>query len=67
MIRWSLTLIDEDLFGGSFTTQAFYNRSEDVFGGGIFANFQDPEFAPVNTLFDQSAERIEEAGREDHL
>jgi iron complex outermembrane receptor protein len=59
---WSLTLTQDDLFGGSLTAQAFYNKSEDVFGGGIFDTFQDPTIAPVNTLFDQSANESEKLG-----
>ena len=58
----SLTLTEDDLFGGSFTAQAFHNKSEDVFGGGIFANFQDPSIAPVGTLFDQSANESKKIG-----
>ena len=58
----SLTLTEQDLYGGSFTAQAFYNKSEDVFGGGIFANFQDPTIASINTLFDQSANESEKLG-----
>jgi iron complex outermembrane receptor protein len=58
----SLTLTDDDLFGGSLTAQLFYNKSEDVFGGGTFAAFQDPSFAPLGTLFDQSANESKKLG-----
>jgi len=58
----SLTLTEDDLFGGNLTAQLFYNKSEDVFGGGIFANFQDPTIAPVNALFDQSANESKKIG-----
>ena len=61
----SLTLTDEDLFGGNFTAQFFYNRSEDVFGGPVpTANdtFQDPSIAPNGTLFDQSANESRKIG-----
>ena len=58
----SLTLTEDDLAGGNFTAQLFYNKSEDVFGGGIFANFQDPSIAPAGTLFDQSANESKKLG-----
>ncbi len=58
----SLTLTDEDLYGGTLIAQAFYNKSEDVFGGGIFAAFQDPAIAPSGTLFDQSANESKKIG-----
>ncbi|HET9337337.1 MAG TPA: TonB-dependent receptor [Sphingomicrobium sp.] len=58
----SLTLTDDDLAGGNLTAQLFYNKSEDVFGGGIFANFQDPSIEPVGTLFDQSANESKKLG-----
>lgn len=58
----SLTLTDDDLSGGNLTAQLFYNKSEDVFGGGIFGAFQDPNIAPVGTLFDQSANESKKIG-----
>jgi iron complex outermembrane recepter protein len=58
----SLTLTDDELFGGSFTGQLFWNRSRDTFGGGIFADFQDPLIAPLGTLFDQSQNRSRKYG-----
>lgn len=58
----SLTLTDDDLGGGALTAQLFYNKSEDVFGGGIFGAFQDPEIAPLGTLFDQSANESKKLG-----
>ena len=61
----SLTLTEDDLFGGSFTAQAFYNKSEDVFGGPVPRpgdTFQDPSIAPNGTLFDQSANESRKIG-----
>ncbi len=58
----SLTLTDDDLAGGHLTAQIFYNKSEDVFGGGVFAAFQDAGIAPVGTLFDQSANESRKIG-----
>jgi len=58
----SLTLTDDDLAGGALTAQLFTNKSEDIFGGGIFAAFQDPSIAPLNTLFDQSANESRKIG-----
>jgi iron complex outermembrane receptor protein len=61
----SLTLTDDDLHGGSFTAQLFYNKSEDVFGGPVPRvndTFQDPSIAPNGTLFDQSANESRKVG-----
>lgn len=58
----NLTLKDSDLFGGNLIFQAFYNRSRDIFGGDISATFQDASIAPVDTLFDQSANRSRKIG-----
>lgn len=58
----SLTYTDEDLLGGTLTSQAFYQDFESVFGGGSFATFQDPAIAPVGTLFDQSSNKSEKMG-----
>ncbi len=52
---FSAGLTDDDLGGGNFTAQAFFSRTRDVFGGGIFDTFQDPAIDPTGTLFDQSA------------
>tara|TARA_R110000850_G_scaffold110827_5_gene224155 strand:- start:1143 stop:3284 length:2142 start_codon:yes stop_codon:yes gene_type:complete len=58
----SLSLTDDDLGGGTFTLQAFFNRSRDVFGGGIFGTFQDPAIDPTGNLFEQSANRSRKLG-----
>lgn len=58
----SLTLADDDLYGGNLAAQLYYNKSEDLFGGGIFAAFQDAAIAPVGTLFDQSANESKKLG-----
>jgi iron complex outermembrane recepter protein len=58
----SLTYTDGNLFGGTLTSQAFYQDFESVFGGGSFATFQDPAIAPVGTLFDQSSNKSEKMG-----
>ncbi|MFO6445875.1 TonB-dependent receptor [Erythrobacter sp. NE805] len=50
----SLTLTAEDLAGGALRVRGFWNRTADIYGGGTFADFQDPAIAPVGTLFDQS-------------
>ncbi len=62
VLTTSLTYTDEDLFGGTLTSQAFYQDFESVFGGGSFATFQDPAIAPVGTLFDQSSNKSEKMG-----
>ncbi|KCZ96018.1 TonB dependent receptor [Hyphomonas hirschiana VP5] len=62
VLTTSLTYTDEDLLGGTLTSQAFYQDFESVFGGGSFATFQDPAIAPVGTLFDQSSNNSEKMG-----
>ena len=50
------------LFGGELVTQAFYRDFRAIFGGGVFATFQDPAIDPSGTLFDQSANNSEKYG-----
>ena len=50
----SLTLAADALAGGSLRVRGFWNRTADIYGGGTFAEFQDPAIAPVGSLFDQS-------------
>lgn len=58
----SLSLTDSDLGGGAFVLQGFYNRTQDIFGGGAFATFQDPDIDPTGQLFDQSANKSRKIG-----
>lgn len=58
----SASLTDADLGGGTFVLQGFYSRTNDVFGGGVFAVFQDPQIDPTGALFDQSANRSRKLG-----
>ncbi|MDZ3830687.1 MAG: TonB-dependent receptor [Sphingopyxis sp.] len=60
----ALSLTDDDLGGGHFMTQFFWNRTHDTFGGdpNPIASFQDPAIAPVGTLFDQSQNRSRKLG-----
>lgn len=58
----SLSLVEEDLAGGIFALQGFYNKSEAVYGGGTFQTFQDPAFDPTGNLFDQSANKSRKMG-----
>jgi len=58
----SLSLTDDDLGGGTFTMQAFFNRSRDTFGGGVFGTFQDTSIDPTGNLFEQSANRSRKLG-----
>jgi iron complex outermembrane recepter protein len=50
----ALTLTADDLAGGALRVRGFWNRTADIYGGGTFADFQDPAIAPLGTLFDQS-------------
>jgi iron complex outermembrane receptor protein len=47
---------------GTIKAQAFWQDFESVFGGGVFADFQDPAIDPTGTLFDQSANNSEKYG-----
>ncbi len=58
----AVTYRDRGLFGGVLTLQAYAHDYQGVFGGGTFADFQDPRIAPVGTLFDQSANNSEKQG-----
>lgn len=58
----SLTYTDADLLGGLLTGQLFFQDFEAVYGGGVFASFQDPAIDPTGTLFDQSANNSEKKG-----
>ncbi|MGS1015621.1 TonB-dependent receptor [Allosphingosinicella humi] len=58
----ALSLTDTDLGGGTLTSQIFFNRTRDIFGGSITGTFQDASIAPIGTLFDQSANRSRKLG-----
>jgi iron complex outermembrane recepter protein len=58
----SASFSDSALGGGNFVTQLFFSRTRDIFGGGIFASFQDPALAPVGQLFDQSVNQSRKLG-----
>jgi len=58
----SASLVNDDLAGGVLNAQLFFNRTRDTFGGDISATFQDASIAPINTLFDQSANRSRKLG-----
>lgn len=58
----SLTLTADDLVGGALRVRGFWNRTADIYGGGIFADFQDPAIASLGTLFDQSQNKSKKWG-----
>ena len=58
----ALSYVDDDVWGGHLSTQAFWNRTHDLFGGDVNATFQDPRFAPLGTLLDQSENRSRKLG-----
>ncbi|OYQ34774.1 TonB-dependent receptor [Niveispirillum lacus] len=60
----ALSLTDDDLAAGTLTSQLFFNRSRDTFGGdpAPIATFQDVRLAPLGTLFDQSQNRSRKLG-----
>lgn len=61
-INAALTWRDRDLWGGDLTVQGFWYDFYALYGGGVFAAFQDPLIAPVGTLLDQSALSSEKHG-----
>lgn len=58
----SAELSDDDLGGGTFSVQAFYSRTRDIFGGLVTSTFQDPAIDPTGQLFDQSANKSRKLG-----
>ena len=58
----SVSLTDRALGGGNFVAQAFFSRTRDIFGGGVFGTFQDPAIDPSGTLFDQSVNHSRKIG-----
>ncbi|MBL4639314.1 MAG: TonB-dependent receptor [Kordiimonadaceae bacterium] len=51
----SFSYTDEDFAGGNLSLLAYFQDFEGIFGGGRFGIFQDPNFAPIGDLYDQSA------------
>jgi len=58
----SASFSDNELGGGNLVAQAFYSRTRDIFGGGVFGTFQDPAIDPSGGLFDQSANASRKIG-----
>jgi iron complex outermembrane receptor protein len=58
----SLSFTERDLVGGALTAQFFFSRTRDIFGGGVFAMFQDPSIDRTGRLFDQSVNRSRKLG-----
>jgi iron complex outermembrane receptor protein len=58
----ALSYVDDDVAGGHLSTQVFWNRTRDLFGGDSSATFQDVRIAPVGTLLDQSENRSRKMG-----
>jgi iron complex outermembrane recepter protein len=58
----SLTYEDRNLWGGVLNAQAFVQDFESIFGGGVFADFQDPRIRPGGGLFDQSSNNSDKFG-----
>lgn len=58
----AVSYTDTDLLGGNLVTQAFWNRTRDLFGGDSSATFQDVRIAPFGTLLDQSENRSRKLG-----
>jgi iron complex outermembrane receptor protein len=58
----ALSYTDANVLGGTLRAQLFAHDYSGVFGGDKFDTFQDPDIAPLGTLFDQSANNSEKLG-----
>ncbi len=60
----ALSLTDGDLWGGNFVSQLFVSRTRDTFGADVTPqpSQQDPDIAPLGTLFDQTENRSRKIG-----
>jgi iron complex outermembrane receptor protein len=58
----ALSYTDTNVLGGTLRAQLYAHDYSGVFGGGPFDAFQDPDIAPLGTLFDQSANNSEKLG-----
>lgn len=58
----ALSYTDAALWGGALTAQLYATDFESVFGGGVFADFQDPRIDPRRQLFDQSSNNSDKRG-----
>lgn len=58
----SASFTDSALAGGNLAAQLFFSRTRDIFGGGVFATFQDPAIDPTRKLFEQSVNRSRKVG-----
>lgn len=54
-VNLALSYAHDSVFGGELSLQGFYYDFYALYGGDTFPVFQDPEIAPIGTLFDQSA------------
>lgn len=60
-VDWvSLDYTDRDMLGGTLQAQVFWFDFHALYGGGRFANFQDPTYGPG--LFDQSRNDSQKLG-----
>ena len=58
----ALSYSHDALLGGALSVQGYYLDFYALYGGDTFPVFQDPQIAPVGTLFDQSALSSEKFG-----
>jgi len=60
----ALSLTDTNLWGGNFVSQLFVSRTRDTFGADVIPqpSQQDPDIAPLGTLFDQTENRSRKIG-----
>ena len=62
VLSTSLTYNNSDLAGNLLTAQLYSQRFRARYGGNILASFQDPNIAPIGTLFDQSQNESDKYG-----
>lgn len=50
----SVSYDDKDFLGGTLSVQGYYQKFSALYGGGVWASFQDPAFLPFGDLYEQS-------------
>jgi iron complex outermembrane receptor protein len=58
----SLGYDHEEVVGGALSAKLYYQDFAALYGGGSYGIFQDPAYAPVGDLFDQSENNSEKLG-----
>lgn len=62
VLTTSLSYRNDDFAGNEVGVQVYSQRFRARYGGGTFASFQDPNYAPEGELFDQSQNESDKLG-----